>query len=302
MFIYNDYKGFKIWSRYYIQKFCPPFLYPILLNYFYRKTFQKNINLKHPKTFSEKLNYLKIKDVTKQKTELTDKLFAKKYIQQNFPELKTAKLYQVCSTFEEINFSLLPKTFLIKTNHACKTGILIEDKDKITDEEYNRYKNYFKKVLKINYAFWGTLELQYKDIKPMIYVEEYLQSKTSPTFLEYEVYCFNGNPMFIQCHNFNGKHINNFEFGVSFFNTNWDEAGFSLICKRDKPCSPSHLNRKKILEFAKKLSKDFKFARVDIFEINKKLYFGEITFTPFTGDIKFCPEEYDLTFGEMLLI
>ena len=318
--IYNTYKGFKIWGRYYFEKLLPKEFYPKFIEYSYKQNIQKCINLKNPQNFSEKLNYLKIYDATPQKTLLSDKLLAKEYIKENIPDLATAKVYQIGTSFEELDFEKCPSKFIIKTNHACKTGRLIKNKNSITKQEYKNYKKYYKKVLAINYAFWGTLELQYKDIVPKVYTEEYLESN-NPDFLinEYEVYCLNGSPEFIQ-------YVVRMKQATSnaFYNPDWTIADFSLFkesilpniaeidpkkvidyelfLKHKEIMTPPQTNRNRVLEYSKFLSKDFKFARIDFFEINNNLYFGEVTFTPFSGDIKFVPEEYDLILGKKLHI
>lgn len=300
--LYNDFKGTKFWLRYFLQKYSPEFMRPFLLNCFYFQYFKKKINLKNPILFSEKLNILKIHNITKEKINLTDKLFAKKYINENFPDLKTAKLYGEYDTFDDINFYNLPKTFIIKTNHACKTAMLVKDKNKIDYLLLRKYKKYFEKVLKINYAFWGTLELQYKDIKPKIFVEEYLHTKDNTPFNEYEVYCINGIPKLIECHNFNGIPSEDLIFGVSFYNPDWTKSEISIFYKRGTECKAKEKNKEKIIKYAKLLSKDFEFARVDFFEIDEELYFGEITFSPFSGNIKFVPQEIDYIWGKELNI
>ncbi len=159
MIIVNDYKDFKVRCRYYIQKFAPVIFYPFFLKYFYKKDMGKELDLKNPLSLSEKLNYLKLYDTSPLKTMLSDKLLAKEYIKINLPELNVAKVYQEASNFEEIDFSKCPETFLIKTNHACKTGILINSKKELTQKKYRKYKNYYKKVMSINYAYWGGLRI-----------------------------------------------------------------------------------------------------------------------------------------------
>ena len=289
--ILNTYSDWKIWLRYYIQKNSPVSFYPILLNFFYKQKFQKNININNPQTFSEKLNYLKIYNVTKEKEKLSDKLYSKNYVKNNIPEINIAKVYQEGFTFDEIDFDKAPNTFIMKTNHACKTGILINDKNAINKIDIERYRRYYNKVLNINYAFWGTLELQYRNIVPKIYLEEYL-CKEDSYMIEYEVHCINGIPEFIECR------CN--DIGVSFYDKNWNKANFVLLYPRFANCYPNETNKKKIIKFAEILSKDFLYVRIDFFEINDVLYFGEMTFTPMTGNINFVPQNYDLFYGKKL--
>lgn len=294
----NDYKGFKIWLRYYFLKLLPKIFYPFFIRYFYKKHLGKNLNLKNPITFSEKLNYLKIYDVNAEKKILADRLLAKKYIQKNYPELKTAKIYTISETYENLNFSKCPNKFIIKTNHACKSGIVIYNKEKDLIINEKKYKKYYQKVLKINYAFWGTLELQYKDISPKIYAEELLEPENGSLFKEFEVYCFNGEVEFIHyC-----VHTDDGLIYRKYYNKNWEETNFCIWFKYDSQYIPDDYNKDKVIEYSRKLSKEFKFVRVDFFEVNKELYFAEMTFTPFSGDIKVIPEHYDVILGVKLKI
>lgn len=294
----NDYKGFKIWIRYYVQKIMPQFFYPFLLKYFYKKHLNKNLNINYPFLFSEKLNYLKIYDVTEEKKNLCNRLLAKEFVNSNYPEIKTAKVYDIALSYDELDFSKCPEKFIIKTTHACKSGIIINNKNEISNSDSKKYSKYYKKVLAINYAFWGTLELQYKDIDRKIYIEELLEPQNGTFFNEYEVYCFNGNVEFIHY----SVDTNDGLFRHKYLNKNWAETNFGIRYKLKSDYFPALKNRQKVIEYAEKLSRDFKFVRVDFFEVNEELYFAEMTFTPFSGDIKIVPEQYDVLLGTHLKI
>ena len=269
----NDYADNKIWVRYYFLKYLPKFLYSWAASYFYKMKTNRTISLKHPITFADKINYLKLYNATRQKMLLTDKLIAKDIITKKFPELNVAKTFQVASSFEELDFSKCPNTFIIKTNHACKTNIIIYDKDAISKEELLKYRKYYKKVLKVNYAYWGTLELQYKNIKPLIYTEELLVSK-NPLYdmHEYQVYCINGEVELIQLNRF----FDGDKQMTLTFDKNFEEPKFFPILK------PLYYkinydfnfpNKDKIIKYAKLLSSEFTFVRVDFFEFDNILYF-----------------------------
>ncbi len=298
----NNYKSREIWFRYYFLKLLPKFLYPNAVRYFYEKKLNRKINIENPVTLTDKLNYLKLFDVTQAKTLLTNKLTAKAVIKKNFPELNYAKVFQVCSSFDEIDFSKCPKSFIIKTNHACKTGTLVEDKTKLTKKDIKNYRKYYNTVLNINYAYWGILELQYKDIVPVLYIEEFLASKNSSyNIREYNVFCINGEPEFIQyiCSYDNNKEI------IFFLDTEFKTIDLSLFERLpyNKVGYSFELpNKDKILKYSKLLSSEFKFVRVDFFEVNDVLYFGEMTFTPHCCVLKFVPEDIDFKLGQKLKI
>ena len=298
----NSYDNFKILIRYYLLQMIPPFLYPYVIEFCYYNKFKKKINLKNPKTFIEKINWLRIYDLSPLKTVLTNKLKAKAVLKKEFPDIKYAKVLQIHKSFNDIDFSKCPKSFVIKTNHACKTSIYVADKTKLTRNDLERYSKYYKKILKIKYAYWGILELQYNNIEPHIYIEEFLQSNNSNyNIREYEVYCLNGEPEYII---YNCKYENNKQIYIGldkdFHLSKFDFFHYSLYKNTNGEINVP--NKEKIIEYSKKLSSPFKFVRVDFFEIDDILYFGEMTFSPHTGLIEIKPPEYDKILGDKLLI
>jgi len=292
--------------RYYFFKNLPEVFYPCILKYYYAQRFSRKLNLKSPKRFSEKILWSILYDKNQMKTILSDRLKAKEYVVKLLPSLKTAKVYQVCSSFESLDFSKCPESFVIKTNHAWKSHVYIENKNKITAEDYEQYKKYYKKVLGINYAYWGTPELQYKNIEPQIYTEEFLGTKNETSIIkEYEVYCFNGKPEFIN-YSISGSGAPDVSkksdsLFSSMFDCNWKKADFFIRFDSNIK-SPDSKNKDLILYYAEKLSYEFKFVRIDFFEFGGELYFGEFTFSPYSGFIKFCPDKYDLFYGEKIVI
>lgn len=293
---YNTYSGFTNWFRYYLFKFLPASLYPFFCKKYYKKIVGKNLNLKNPVTFSEKINYLKLYDLSDKKTIFTDKLLAKEYVKNNIPELKVAQLYNVYSTFDDIYFSNLPNQFIIKTNHACKTGIVVEDKNLLDEQRIKTLSKYYNKVLNIDYAFWGIFELQYRNIVPKVYIEQLLIPKANSLFKEYEIYCLNGNVEFIQYCVCTADGLTY----RTYYDKDFKEADFAVYRKMKSPFIPDEKNKEKLIEYAQILSSGFPFVRVDIFEVNETLYFGEMTFTPHCGNITISPSEYDAILGNKL--
>lgn len=287
----NIYEGGKYWLRYYFFKYTPRFLHEKILAYFFTRRFKRKIDLKNPKTLYEKLNYLKLYDLSEKKIMLSDRLLAKEYVKKNIPELNVAKTFQVANSFKELDFSQCPEYFIIKTNHACKSGIFIENKNEITPTDYKLLAKYYDKVQKINYAYWGVFELQYKDIIPKVYVEEFLSYDIGVVFKEYEVFCFNGNPIFV---NIDGPN------GAGFYDSEWNSVEYSIYVMPNRIETPTPVNKEKIIEYAKKISQGFSFIRVDFFEVNGILYFAEATFTPLMGNIVLSPYEYNTILGDKL--
>lgn len=311
MIVHIDYNSREYNLRYLFIKYCPEIFYPFVLNYFYEKKFGKKLNLKNPNLLSEKLLWMILYDKNPMKTILSDRLKAKDYVLKLIPSLKVAKVYQTAKCFDAIDFNSAPETFVIKTNHAWKSHILVEDKNKMTSEDYNSYRKFYKKVLGINYAYWGTPELQYKNIERKIYLEEYLKSNEEYSVIrEYEVYCFNNKPEFInysvsysgfpESERFLGSEKQNF-LETQCFDINWNKAKFKTRFDNNLS-APTSINKDIILNYAEILSSGFDFVRIDFFEVDNQLYFGEFTFSPFSGFIEFDPIEYDLYFGKKLKI
>ena len=297
----NKFNNIKDIIRYKIEKVLPPDLYPHILKVVYKKLLKKSLNLKNPKRFSEKIQWLKLYENNLLKNKLSDKLESRKFAKKLIPEIKISKIYAVGKKFEDINFEVLPESFVLKTNNACKTNILVKSKSKLPKSKYIEISKYFKKALKIKYEYWNNFELQYKDIHPLIYAEEYLvNSNSSYNIAEHEVYCFNGKPEIIRtiltCTNECGEYYKAYNYDTNFepseykifFGTEYNNNDFKSA------------NKDYILNYSKILSKDFNFVRVDYLEVNNQLYFSEMTFTPYSGFIEFIPEKYDLIFGEKL--
>ncbi|MBQ8886240.1 MAG: hypothetical protein IJY61_00880 [Candidatus Gastranaerophilales bacterium] len=255
-----------------------------------------------PQRLSEKILKSCLDDKDIKKTKLTDKLKAKEYVKNVIPDLKYAKVYQIADSFNELDFSFAPNSFVIKTNHAWKTHILVQDKRLLKSTDYNEFKQYYKSVLSINYAYWGSYELQYKNITPKIFLEEYLCFENEGFIKEYEVYCFKGKPMFINyliSPNYTPDLFNCQSDIVKsqIFDTNWEQANFKIRFSSGLS-TPDTKNKELILTYAEKLSYGFDFVRIDIFEIGDELYFGEFTFSPYSGFITFIPEKFDLIYGQ----
>ncbi len=291
-----DYVTLKYYARYLFFKCLPKFLFKYVIKYKYKKVFSLDINLKKPELLSEKVQWLKLYSKDKRKTYLADKIKVKKFIEKTIPDLKFAKVYQHASFFEELNFKKLPSEFILKTNHAWKTNVIINNKNNITSEEIKKLKKYYNKMLKINYAFWSYYEMHYSDIKPKVYAEELIKDFYNIKY--YEVWCINGTPEF-----FSYKFLSEDEWGNNikqyFFDTNLKQTNFYIDCRNtDKIEAPKF--SKKVIEYAKELSKNIDFVRVDFMESNNEIYFCELTFTPYSGFFEFHPQCYDVIFGEKL--
>lgn len=301
--IYNEnYSSVKYKVVYYFFKFIPSVFHPLVMKYLYKKKFKNSLNIKNPQRLSEKILKSCLDYQNTKKTELTDKLCAKEYVSKVIPKLKCAGVYQVADSFSKLDFSLAPNTFVIKTNHAWKTHILVKDKNMLRDVDYKEYEKYYKNVLSINYAYWQSYELQYKNIKPKVFLEEYLYSNDEMYIKEYEVYCFKGKVEFINyvISQNNTPDLYNCQSDLvrtQVFDKNWKQADFKIKFSSELTLNDIK-NKGLILNYAEKLASEFDFVRIDFFEVGDELYFGEFTFSPYSGFIPFIPEEFDFVYGQ----
>ena len=264
----------------------------IFLKLKYKLAIGNKLDLNNPKTFNEKIQWLKINDKKDIYTKMVDKYEVKKYVADIIGRKYIIKTIGVYDSFDQINFNELPNQFVIKCTHDSGGLIIVKDKSKLNIKETGAKIN---KALKKNY-FYSCREWPYKNIIPRIIIEEYMEDETYKELIDYKIMCFNGEPKIIfTCSERYKKGLK-----VTFFDMNWNRLNF----KRHYPTSNEKIekptNYAKMIELSKKLSKNIPFIRVDWYEINKKLYFGELTFYPGSGFEEFTPSEWDRKLGDML--
>lgn len=254
----------------------------------------KKLNLKHPQTFNEKLQWLKLYDRRDIYTTMVDKYDAKKYVADIIGEEYIIPTLGIYKSFEEIDFEKLPNQFVIKCTHDSGGVIICRDKKQF---DYDKAKKKINKIMKMNYYYFSR-EWPYKNVKPRIIIEEYMSDSKQKVLKDYKFYCFNGIPKYLYV----SEGLENHETAkISFFDMDFNFAPFKrndFAGFEKKPTRPKNFD--KMVELAKILSKDIKFIRVDFYEINNKIYFGELTFSPCSGYMPFEPEEYNYILGEMI--
>mgnify|MGYP004530235403 CR=1 FL=1 len=243
---------------------------------YYEVKLKKKLDLKNPKTFNEKLMWLKLNEYENNKliTQCADKYNVRKYVEECGCKEILNELIGVYDTVEEIDFNKLPNKFVLKCNHAAGYNIICQDKSKL---DINKTRKKLKKWLKNDY--WKYVaELQYKNIEKKVICEKFLDSKDGNAIEDYKIYCFNGEPLF--CMVCIGRNLGKPQY--YFMDKQWklmriNPAGISAPCefKIDKPNCIDEMYM-----YAKKLSKPFKFVRVDFYDYNGKTIFGELTYTP----------------------
>ena len=260
----------------------------------YRIQMGKKLNLDPSVTFNEKIQWLKLYDRKPKYTMMVDKYEAKKYVADLIGEQYIIPTLGVWNHFDEIDFDKLPNQFVLKCTHDSGGLIICRDKEKL-DKEKARRK--LENCLKHNF-FWGMREWPYKDVKPRIIAEEYLEDTQTQKLIDYKFYCFHGNPMLLYVSEGLEDH---FTAKISFLNMDWTRAPFFRSDYKDfeiLPDRPREYDR--MISVAETLSKGVPFIRVDLYEVRGKIYFSELTFSPCSGMMPFEPEEWDKKLGEWL--
>lgn len=270
----------------------------VLIKYKYKKIFGKQPDLKNPKTLNEKLQWKKIYDKNPLHIICADKYAVRSYIKNKIGRKYLIPLLDSTSDPCKINFNKIPTPFIIKTNHGSGQIIVIKSEKDINKKQIIKK---CKKWLKSN-LYYLTREPQYKNIKPRILIEKLLLTSKGKVPEDYKIYCFDGKVEFILVvkDRFQNKTL-------SYFNTKWKLLPFSWCeLKNNKPryraskSIPKPKNLNKMIKIAEKLSKEFDYVRVDLYSINNKIYFGELTFTPGAGFDKFFPDKWDRFYGDKL--
>lgn len=272
------------------NKFIPDKKY---LKKMYKLVMGKELDIENPKTFNEKLQWLKIHDRKKIYTKMVDKYDAKEYITNLIWEGYVIPTIGVYNSFDEIDFDKLPKQFVIKCTHDSGGYVICKDKSKLNIEEAREKIN---ASLKNNY-YWNWREWPYKNIKPRIIIEEYMEDKKAKELIDYKFMCFNGKPeMLFTC----SERFSKDGVKVTFFDLDFKRLPFTRHYPAAKSKIEKPVNFEKMIEFSEKLSQGTIFLRVDFYEINNKLYVGELTFYPGAGVEEFDPEEWDYKLGELI--
>ena len=257
----------------------------------YFLSMHKMLNLEHPKTYNEKLQWLKLHDKRDVYTKMVDKVLAKDYVHEVLGDGYTFKTLGVWERFDDIDFDKLPNQFVLKCTHDSGGLIICKDKSKLNIE---RARKKINKCLKKNY-FFATREYPYRNVVPRIIAEEYMVDESGTELKDYKFFCFDGVPkmLFVAT----DRAIDTrFDFYDSDFNHLPFTQGHPWAEKEIK--KPEHFDE--MLNLAARLSTGIPHVRVDLYNINGKIYFGEMTFFHYSGTMPIHPEEWDYKIGEWL--
>lgn len=253
----------------------------------------ERLNLEDPKTFNEKMQWLKLHDKKDIYTTMVDKAEVKKYVADVIGEEYIIPTIGVYDRFEDIDFDQLPQRFVMKCTHDSGGLVICKDKSKL-DKKAARKK--INKYLRRKY-FYIHREWPYKNVTPRIIIEKYMEDKKDKELRDYKLFCFNGKfkIMFIAT-NRQGDGETYFDF----FDENFKHLPFTNG-HPNAPVLPHRPARfKEMVKLAEKLSRGIPQVRVDFYDVNGKTYFGEMTFFHWSGLVPFEPKEWDEKLGELI--
>jgi len=266
----------------------------------YFSKFHKHLDLENPISLNEKLQWLKLNDRKPLYTQLVDKIEAKDIVSKVIGAEYIIPTIGVWDSFSEINFSNFPNQFVLKCSHDSGGLIICRDKSGF---DINYAKDLINSSLNRNYYDVGR-EWPYKDVKPRIFAEKYMEENPSVNggskgLTDYKFFCFNGSPLLLYVSRGLEYHPT---AEISFYGMDGIEKEFhrSDYKPYHNAKMPSNFPEMKIT--AEKLAKfvDCPFVRIDLYSINNKIYFSEITFSPCSGFIPFEPMSTDVELGKLL--
>ena len=272
------------------MKFLPA---PIFMKAYYEYYTGKKLDLEDPKDFNAKIQWLKVFYHPMILSKLVDKYEVREYVKETVGEKYLNELIAVYEKPTEVIFENLPKKFVLKATHGYHFNLLVKDKDKLNKKKA-RYLMY--KWLSKNQYKRGGLEWAYKHAKPRLIVETYLEEIGKDDINDYKFFCFEGVPKLLHVDTDRGtKHSR------AYYDMDWNKLPIkhdSIAFIEGETEQPE--NFAEMVEVASKLANKFPFVRVDLYNLNNRIVFGEMTFYPADGRLEFMPEEYNRILGDYL--
>lgn len=252
-----------------------------------------SLNLRTPRSYNEKLQWLKLYNRRPEYIQMVDKVEAKKYAANIIGEKHIIPTLAVYDKVEEIDFDSLPNQFVLKCTHDSGGIVICREKSML---DRNAAIRKLRKGLKKNYYYWNR-EWPYKNVRPRVIVEQYM-TDDGKELKDYKFFCFDGEPkvMFIASDRFDEEEETKFDFfDMDFCHLPFTNGHPNSTQKVEKPRGFEEMK-----ELVKKLSKGIPHVRVDLYDVNGHVYFGEMTFFHWSGMMPFEPKEWDYKFGNLI--
>ena len=280
-----------VWSQLgCIRNIIPAKLY---LQLMYRSCTDSKLNLERPRTYNEKLQWLKLYDRKDDYTTMVDKYAVKKYVADLIGKEYVIDLLGVWEKVDDIDFDNLPEQFVLKCTHDSAGLIICKDK---TQLDWKKAKSKLEKCMKRNFYYSGR-EWPYKNVKPRIIAEKYMEDSSYKELRDYKFFTFNGKPKVLYITQGRG---NENETYADFFDMDFKHLDIEIDheMSKDMPHKPKNFELMK--ELAIKLSQGIPHVRVDFYEVDGHVYFGELTFFHCSGFEPFRTREWELIFGDWI--
>lgn len=271
-------------------KQLPKTEYPKMLAARYEAAIGHKLNWDNLQTYTEKMQWAKLYDKNPLKATLTDKYLVREWVEKTIGGEYLIPLLGVWDNFEDIDFSELPDRFVLKTNHGSGTNLIVKDKSKLN---LKRVKRMFDDWMNIDYAYNSNFEMHYTDIKPKIIAEKYMETSTGE-LPDYKFLCFGGKPYYcwVDCGRFT-NHTRN------VYDLDWKLQSWSQCHPINEVIIEKPAKFETMVMLAQKLSEGLSHVRVDFYNIDGNIYFGEMTFTNASGLERIYPDEWDKRLGEL---
>ena len=279
---YENKKGSKI----------KPENYQSYLENWYQKYTGEKMDLNNPINYTQKIQWLKLHESTQEKADLADKYKVREWVKNKIgSEYLIPLIGGPYYSADEIDFEKLPNRFVIKANHGCGWNICVKDKKKLN---IKITKYILNEWLKLDFSKNSGLELHYSMIKPCLIIEQYMENM-SGDLTDYKFLCFNGKPYY--CWVDVGRYKNHRR---NIYNLNWELQDWILGYENSDTEIPKPENFSKMIEIVEKLCQGFNHVRVDLYNIDGKIYFGEMTFTSGSGRKMIYPKEMNVELGNLI--
>lgn len=258
-----------------------------------------SLDLSNPQTFNEKLQWLKLYDRKPEYTMMVDKYKVREYIKEKLGEEYLIPLLGVWDKAEDINFDKLPNRFVLKCNHNSGLGMYIcKDKSKLTENQIKAIRKNLAKGLQQDYYLTGR-EWPYKNVPRKIIAEKYMEDSKTGELRDYKFFCFNGEPkaLFIATDRQSDR-----ETCFDFFDIEYNHLPIINGHPNAQTIPQKPKNYVEMIKLAKILSADIAHVRIDFYEVNGRVYFGEITFFQNSGFVPIEPKEWDEKLGDWITL
>ena len=265
------------------------------INIMYRAAFDKKIDWVNPKTYNEKLQWLKLYDRRPEYTIMVDKYAAKEYVSKIIGSQYIIPTLGIWDRFGDIDFDSLPDQFVLKCTHDSGGLVIVKDK---SDFDMTGARKKLETCLKRNY-FWKGREWPYKNVRPRIIAEKYMVDESNSELKDYKFFCFSGNVKYLFVAS--DRNIPGREVKFDYF-----DIHFNRLPMRQSvhPTSEYKIDRPEtfdeMIQVAERLAKNIPQVRIDLYEINGSVYFGEYTFFHHGGFVPFIPDRYDYEWGALI--